>query len=415
MDEKYLDFLQTFYDEKVKFLSGTDKFNSCKDCDEIKLFKESNDKLIFSCGGKDKCGTQFTINLAEYLHYEKELKKFKKDLENGININMIKQYIDVDDDDDNHDKIKKAITNLEEIFYENNIQHKEKQIQDFYDNRIRKSRISKDLLKKLKDTNLSFDQQKTIRQEYINLMTEMKNEYIEIKTLIHDINPFLNTGTKGTVIIEELTFEGKVPKKKKKEKGKEKKKKEGVEIKEIRYFSRSKKWKWLSTFNLANPFKYGGFTYPTVEHAFHAQKVNDDDSNEYKKLFTDDIDAKDAKKFGDKKYFEENNFELRSDWNEKRVEIMKDITKEYYKANPEMVEKLIETDTAELIHRGPRIDGFWGVDKNDNKNHHGKILMELREKFKNQEISEEQEQQSEEEQSEEQQSEEEEQSEEEQS
>ena len=46
-------------------------------------------------------------------------------------------------------------------------------------------------------------------------MTEMKNEYIEIKTLIHDINPFLNTGTKGTVIIEELTFEGKVPKKKK--------------------------------------------------------------------------------------------------------------------------------------------------------------------------------------------------------
>ena len=62
---------------------------------------------------------------------------------------------------------------------------------------------------------------------------------------------------------------------------------------------------------------------------------------------------------------------------------MKDITKEYYKANPEMVEKLIETDTAELIHRGPRIDGFWGVDKNDNKNHHGKILMELREKFKN--------------------------------
>ena len=92
---------------------------------------------------------------------------------------------------------------------------------------------------------------------------------------------------------------------------------------------------------------------------------------------------------------------------------MKDITKEYYKANPEMVEKLIETDTAELIHRGPRIDGFWGVDKNDNKNHHGKILMELREKFKNQEISEEQEQQSEEEQYEEQQSEEEEEDEEE--
>ena len=35
--------------------------------------------------------------------------------------------------------------------------------------------------------------------------------------------------------------------------------------------------KWLSTFNLANPFKYNGMEYPTVEHAFHAQKVADDD------------------------------------------------------------------------------------------------------------------------------------------
>ena len=43
------------------------------------------------------------------------------------------------------------------------------------------------------------------------------------------------------------------------------------------YFSRSKDNKWLSTFNVANPFKYNGMEYPTVEHAFHAQKVADDD------------------------------------------------------------------------------------------------------------------------------------------
>ena len=43
------------------------------------------------------------------------------------------------------------------------------------------------------------------------------------------------------------------------------------------YFSRSKDNKWLSTFNVANPFKYNGMEYPTVEHAFHAQKVADED------------------------------------------------------------------------------------------------------------------------------------------
>ena len=43
------------------------------------------------------------------------------------------------------------------------------------------------------------------------------------------------------------------------------------------YYSGSKDNKWLSTFNLAKPFKYNGMEYPTVEHAFHAQKVADDD------------------------------------------------------------------------------------------------------------------------------------------
>ena len=45
----------------------------------------------------------------------------------------------------------------------------------------------------------------------------------------------------------------------------------------INYFSRSKQNKWLSTFNKANPFEYEGYTYPTVEHAFHSQKISEKD------------------------------------------------------------------------------------------------------------------------------------------
>ena len=40
MDEKYLEILQTFYDEKVKFLSNQEKFSSCNNCEDIKLFKD---------------------------------------------------------------------------------------------------------------------------------------------------------------------------------------------------------------------------------------------------------------------------------------------------------------------------------------------------------------------------------------
>ena len=153
----------------------------------------------------------------------------------------------------------------------------------------------------------------------------------------------------------------------------------------IKYFSKSKDNKWLSTFSRANEFMYGGKEYPTVEHAFHAQKLkkNSEKLEEYQKLFTNkDLEPNEAKKLGSKKYFKEKGYELRSDWNDKRVEIMKECTEAYYDANDEMKKRLIATGDKELIHTGFRIDDFWGVKKDKGENRHGKILMELREKFK---------------------------------
>ena len=62
---------------------------------------------------------------------------------------------------------------------------------------------------------------------------------------------------------------------------------------------------------------------------------------------------------------------------------MKDITREYYLANRKMIDKLLETGNIELIHKGFRIDNYWGVNKNGGENNHGKILMELRNEFSN--------------------------------
>ena len=152
----------------------------------------------------------------------------------------------------------------------------------------------------------------------------------------------------------------------------------------IKYFSRSNENKWLSSFNKGKEFLYDGFKYPTVEHAFHAQKIDPKDkkSEAYKSKLSDkNLKANEAKKIGGKQYFKDNNYELRKDWEKVKLKLMKEITEEYYKANPKYLKKLKETGTKELLHSGPRIDKFWGVTKDGGDNHHGKILMEIRDKM----------------------------------
>lgn len=157
------------------------------------------------------------------------------------------------------------------------------------------------------------------------------------------------------------------------------------------YFSRSKDNKWLSTFNVGNPFKYNGIEYPTVEHAFHAQKVADEDPmvETYRIALSTNVDdvlkPNEAKKFGSKASFKVNDFTLRDDWNSVRLKIMEEIEREYYMNNRELIDKLIETGEKLLIHKGFGIDDYWGVKGGDDKgeNNHGKILMKLREEFKN--------------------------------
>ena len=155
------------------------------------------------------------------------------------------------------------------------------------------------------------------------------------------------------------------------------------------YFSSSKKNKWLSTFNKAEPFKYNDMEYPTVEHAFNAQKVADDDPKveEYRLTLSTNISdvltPNAAKKFG-KESFKEDDFTLRDDWDDVKLKIMEEIIRDYYMSNTDLIDKLIETDNKLLVHKGFGVDTFWGVDKNDKgKNNHGNILMKLREEFKN--------------------------------
>ena len=82
-----------------------------------------------------------------------------------------------------------------------------------------------------------------------------------------------------------------------------------------------------------------------------------------------------------------NKLKMRDDWLLFRVIVMKDIMRAFYNANPEFKERLVDTHPRPLIHKGFRIDKFWGVQTSEDKgqNTMGTLLMELRGEFRDQE------------------------------
>ena len=164
----------------------------------------------------------------------------------------------------------------------------------------------------------------------------------------------------------------------------------------IEFNNMKKSYKWLSNYNVANPFEYRERMYPTIEHAFHAQKATSEDETKlelYKDLFTVGKPSyigdkgNDAKKHAGKTFFKKFGVKMVKSWDKRKIPIMRGIVKAYYNANPELKQKLIETGNRPLIHAGFRIDDFWGMKgkKDEQKvgqNKSGIILMELREEFK---------------------------------
>jgi len=466
----YLESISIFYDEKLKFLSTKDNFLRCKGCPTNKEFKEEYDKVSLSCGGKDgdkDCGMKIVINFPKYVHYEKDMDLLKNELEAGLNLEKINEFMDVSDsiekDTRKRKKIEEEMKKITDNFYKMNVQNKKKDIENFYRSRVEKTKRCREILKVI--NNFEESEKVLLRKEYVSLVKRLNEEYIEIKNLIETFQPYHMVKKPEVTLMNKVESEKKkIIKKKKKKKPiedndikfsqgdivhwynkdviksgfiksstevkgmykivdenqktfyvpkdqirkgeyepepqmEEEVQEEVLETKEspkpekqgkLYYYSNSKENKWLSTFNIANPFKYNGMEYPTVEHAFHAQKVADDDPmvEEYRLAFStnvaDVITPNDAKKFGGPTSFKENNFTLRSDWNNVRLKIMEEISREYYQSNVEFIEKLINTEEKLLIHKGFRIDDYWGVTKEDKgENNHGKILMKLREEFKN--------------------------------
>jgi len=127
---------------------------------------------------------------------------------------------------------------------------------------------------------------------------------------------------------------------------------------------------FLSNFYEA-PITYCGITYKNNEAAFQAQKC---ESRDEQMRFAD-LSPSDAKRLGRR-------VELREDWEDIKISIMREIVSAKFDQNPDLAKKLIETDDEYLEEGNNWGDRIWGTVDGKGANNLGRILMEERERQK---------------------------------
>lgn len=133
----------------------------------------------------------------------------------------------------------------------------------------------------------------------------------------------------------------------------------------------SEKFEFLSNFFPSTVCDSDGIAYPTVEHYFQAMKTVY--LSERKKIAAAPTPGK-AKYMGRRVF-------LRSDWNDIKIEVMRQGLKQKF-SNPKLRKMLLDTGDAELIEGNWWHDTYWGVCNGEGENHLGKLLMEIREELK---------------------------------
>lgn len=139
---------------------------------------------------------------------------------------------------------------------------------------------------------------------------------------------------------------------------------------EIDYFR--EEYEFLSNF-YPTKVVFDGITYCNSEAAYQAQKcLCPQDRLQFIRLSSDE-----AKRLGQK-------VEMRPDWDEVKCEIMEKIVYEKFMQNPTLAQALLDTGDKPLKEGNYWKDLYWGVDMKSGKgeNHLGKILMALRDYFR---------------------------------
>ena len=129
---------------------------------------------------------------------------------------------------------------------------------------------------------------------------------------------------------------------------------------------------FLSNF-YESPIEYNGMEYPSVEHAYQAQKTLD--INERFPFVCKDKSPAAAKKLGRK-------LTLRDDWEEVKERIMEELVFIKFDTNEKLRLLLLSTGDEELQEGNYWGDDYWGVCNGLGANKLGKTLMAVRELMK---------------------------------
>ena len=121
------------------------------------------------------------------------------------------------------------------------------------------------------------------------------------------------------------------------------------------------------------PVFVDGILYRSAENAFQAMKV---DENE-REIFVD-ISPKEARQLGKKVTLPEN-------WEDVRLGYMTKVVSAKFE-NEYLKRKLLETGDRVLVEGNTWGDRYWGVYNGKGENNLGTILMELRDKFRQEKI-----------------------------
>lgn len=131
---------------------------------------------------------------------------------------------------------------------------------------------------------------------------------------------------------------------------------------------------FLSNFHPA-PLRYGGLTWPTVEHAFHAHKTTDQKTRQRISSLPTPAEAKRAGR----------SLALRPDWDDIRKQVMLDLLIAKFRHQGSLAGRLAATGSRLLVEGNTWHDQFWGSCECDREacrvaglNYLGRLLMAVR-------------------------------------
>lgn len=127
-------------------------------------------------------------------------------------------------------------------------------------------------------------------------------------------------------------------------------------------------YEFLSNFHLCQ-IEFEGLIYPSTENAYQSAKTLD---LTLRKKFVNISPAK-SKKLG-------KSVKIRDDWEKFKLKIMEDLLRKKFDI-PYLKEKLLLTGEKLLVESNNWNDQYWGVCNGKGKNHLGKLLMQIRQKF----------------------------------